>query len=192
MSISKKTIDQLFARLAEEYNIEVEDIWSKVGDIIPIGSPFSSKAAKELASENNLSPDDLKGTGTSGKINISDVKKHLGIKVPVRTPSEFSSKAAKELASEHNLSPDDFSNEERTGRVWKNGTISISISDVKLKAGVSTPKKNSKWSSKKAKELASENDLSPDDLQGTGTDGKITLSDVKMAVEEKENDSESE
>lgn len=178
MSISRKEFISVIDRIASENGLTSDSIWSQIGDLVKPSSPFASKAAKELAQEKNIDTNKIKGTGNLGKITSDDIRKFLGKPVKNKQPTQWSSKAAKKLAEENSLTVDDFPIDKRTGRKWKNGTVTISVDDVKLKAGLSSPKKKSPYASKAAKVLAKENGIKAKDLDGTGKGDKITKKDI--------------
>lgn len=194
MSITKATLNEILKRIAEENSIKLSIIQNQISDIVQPDSPFASKAAKEYAEEKKVNIDEIEGSGKNGKISVDDIRLFLGEEPKhKKSPSQWSSKAAKDLAHENSLSSKDFPKSSRTGRVWKDGTVTISIEDVKTKLGISSPKKSpSKWSSKKAKELAEEYKLSSDDIKGTGKDNRITKSDVEKYIRKMKVESESE
>jgi len=141
MSVSRKEFNTVIDRIASENGLTSDSIWSQIGDLVKPSSPFASKAAKELAQEKNIDTNKIKGTGNLGKITSDDIRQFLGQPTKNKQPTQWSSKAAKKLAEENNLTQEDFPIDKRTGRKWKNGTVTISVDDVKLKAGLSSPKK---------------------------------------------------
>lgn len=177
MSISKKDFNKVINLISEKHNINSDDLWSSVSTIVKPSSPFSSKNAKNMAKENNLNPSQIKGTGKNGKITVDDIRLLIGESPKSKKPTEWSSTRASELASENNLSVEDFPIDKRTGRVWKDGTKTISVQDVKDKIGIKP--KSSPFSSKVAKKLATEHNINVSDLIGTGKDGKITKKDIQ-------------
>lgn len=194
MSVSRKSFAQVLDRIADEYDMTTADLWGKIGDLVTPTSPFASRSAKELAEEKGIDITKIKGSGNLKKITSDDIRLALGEPVKNKTPTEWSSKQSEKLAKEHNLKASDFPGNKRTGRKWKNAKHpTISIADVKLKCGLSTPKKKSLYASTAAKTLAKENNLKAKDLTGSGKAGKITKKDIEKYIKDsKVEDSESE
>lgn len=192
MSISRKEFLTIVNRIASENGLESNTIWSQIGDLVKPSSPYASKTAKELAIEHNIDSNDIKGSGNLGKITSDDIRLFIGKPVKNKEPTQWSSKAAEKLAIENNLTYKDFPMKKRTGRTWKDGTITISVKDVKIKVGLSTPKISSPYASKAAKKLAKENGLSSSDIVGSGKDDKITKSDILKFLKENKDSSDSD
>lgn len=192
MSISRKEFLVIINRIATENGIEADTIWSQIGDLVKNSSPYASKAAKELAIENNIDSTKIKGTGSLGKITSDDIRLFIGKPVKNKEPTQWSSKSAEKLAIENNLTEKDFPMKKRTGRIWKDGTVTISVEDVKIKVGLSTPKKKSPYASKTAKKLAKDNGISSSDIVGSGKDDKITKADILKFIKENKDSTESE
>jgi pyruvate/2-oxoglutarate dehydrogenase complex dihydrolipoamide acyltransferase (E2) component len=181
MSINNKTFVAVLERIADEYNLDIVDIRSKLTDLIPSSSPFKSRQAKQLAIDNNLSSTDF--DTTKSKISVDDVRNVCGIFIKKKKCTVYNSIQAKTLMLENNLLPEDFPENERTGRTWKsNGVTTISINDVKKKLGIVISSNKSKFASKRACELAKENNIDIDDIDGTGKGERITLNDINSYI----------
>lgn len=191
MAITRKAFNEALAKIASENGLSEDLLQKQISSIVPQPSPFASKSAKTLASENDIKPSDIKGSGKLGKITSDDIRKYIGEPVKNKSPTEWSSKTAETLASENDLTPSDFPVKGRTGRTWKNGTVTISVTDVKNKLGLSTTPKKSPFASKAAKKLAKDNKIKSSEIDGTGKDGKITKSDIESYLKNNQDEDES-
>lgn len=92
---------------------------------------FVSDAAKKSFIDAGQ-PDGIIPTGKDGKVTVADVKKAAGI-VPKdkKQPTPWDSAAAKELAEQYKLTGENFPQNERTGRVLKEGFVKVSVADVR-------------------------------------------------------------
>ena len=132
MALTHENMMELFAQVAEKSEINVDelvDMAKALGWKKSRFGGYASKAARELADDKNVS--NAKSTREDGLLGINDVRRALGDKVKTNIPSGYSSPQARKEAENHNMNKSDF--KERTGRVLKNGTVTISIADVRAK-----------------------------------------------------------
>jgi pyruvate/2-oxoglutarate dehydrogenase complex dihydrolipoamide acyltransferase (E2) component len=191
MSISRKDFKKVINLISEKHNIDSDDLWANISSIVKPSSPFSSKYAKNMANEKDIKPSQINGTGKDGKITVDDIRIFIGESPKSKKPTQWSSIRASELASLYSLNVEDFPEKERTGRIWKDGTKTISIHDVKKKADIQVSPKVSVFSSKIARKLAKDNNIDVTKIKGTGKDGKITKNDIQAYLND-ENSSSSD
>ena len=172
MAITRKSFIQALNKIANDNDLSLSILQEQIKDIIPQSSPFASRSAKTLALKHNVQIASIHGTGKMGKITSDDIRKIIG-----EGPSEWSSKQAEKLAKEHSFSPKDFP--KRSGRVLKDGTITISVNDVKKKLG------ENNFASKMAKRFAEEKGVLDKKITGSGKDNKITKKDIQRFIENK-------
>ena len=116
---------------------------------------------------------------TDEQVIFEELKKLTASKTKSE-PSAWASKAAKEEAEKFELTVDDFPEIERTGRVLKSGFVQICIHDIRVKSKTLDNLGSKAFSSMKAYELASENDLTPSSFNKKG---RINIKDVKELME---------
>ena len=186
MSVTIAKANKALAKIAEEYDLDISKIQALVAKEIPRPSPWASGKAKNLASKAGIDPYKITGSGNGGKITIDDVREMMGEKVEKKIENLFASKTARVLAEENDLSQEDFSTKEKSGRPRKSGAVTITLEDVRKKAGINSPKKSkSPFASGSAKSYAMENDVKPEKIEGSGKDGKITKADIKKFMSKK-------
>lgn len=193
MSYTRAQVDSILSLITENFNLKIGDVQDAVKDIYKPPSAFASKSAADKAKENDIDPTKLNKSSKDGRITLQDVNDFLGISEKKDSkPKDFVSKTAWEEAKKNDLEAKDFSAKERSGvdRKTKKKT-KITLEDVRNKAN----KKSSPFASATAKKFAEENDVDPEDVTGTGRDGKIRKSDIQdflneQAAEEEENENE--
>jgi hypothetical protein len=180
MSISIVNTEKFLETISEKFNIPSDMLAEVSKPFIKKKNIFASKLAESLAEDIDLS--NIKPSGKYNKFTANDVRKAKGIPLIIKTSTLFASKAAKELAKKLNLEEKDFSQIERNGRPRKSGDKTITIADVKIKSGKMKPKKPSRYASPQAKKLGIKNKLKTKGLIGSGKSKKLTIADVKKAL----------
>lgn len=150
MSVKIGDARAALVKIAKEFDLDLKKVQNLVKDEIPLAPVFASKTARELAKEKGLKASKIKATGKNGKITVDDVRIAAGEEPKKKVENLFASTAGKKLAEEHGLTQDNFEESEKTGNPRKSGSITITIEDVKLKAGLISERKKKK--EKKVKE----------------------------------------
>jgi pyruvate/2-oxoglutarate dehydrogenase complex dihydrolipoamide acyltransferase (E2) component len=180
---SLNNLENAFAKISKKTGLSIKELKALTKDDLKFGSPFSSSAAKELFKEYKLVMSDVKPTGKNSKITADDVRRGAGKPVKTKEENLFASKNAKDLAESKGWTQKDFKNTEKSGKPRKSGAITITLKDVKNKAGIlNSPKKNSAFSSPTAEKFAKDNKLKSKDINGTGKNGKITKKDIQNFI----------
>lgn len=154
---------------------------------------FTNKFTEGLYEDNKDNfVNELRGTGSDGKVTADDVRRAMGEETKSRTPDEFASTSARELADSYGFTSDDFDDNLRHGSKTKAPLASghsnrINIDDVRALAvsrGVAKDTDvNGLFSSPGVAKFARENNLSPSDFDIK--DRKIKREDVKELLSKK-------
>lgn len=187
MSIKISDARKALEKIAAHYDLDLKEVQELVKDEVPKRTVFASKAAREYAKEHKVKGKSVTGTGKDGKVTLDDVRAHLGEPRKKKEENLFASPAGKLLAEEHGLSQGDFSDSEKSGKPRKSGNITITINDVRRKAGLPTKeKKKSPWGSKITEMYAQEHNIDPSQIKGTGKEGKILKVDIEKFLQEQQ------
>jgi pyruvate/2-oxoglutarate dehydrogenase complex dihydrolipoamide acyltransferase (E2) component len=188
MSISQKQANEMIIEISAKTGIDLETLYGIVGNIVKKPNSFASKSAEEYAKTHKIDVFKVKGTSKSGRISMDDLRSYLGQPVTKSPSSLWASKTAKELAEEHGLSENSFGPKDRSGKKRKSGENTITLQDVKKKAGLESPKIKSPWASPQAKEFAKKKGVKAKDLFGSGKSGKITKTDIQKYLNNQKTD----
>jgi len=182
MSYTQVQVDNILATIADKFKIP-NDLLKEVLDNTDYKktSIFASKKAMLYANSNNVDIKKVKTSGKNGKIKIDDLKLFTGEISNLKVENIFASSAAKKLAEEKGFKQSDFKNTEKSGRKRKSGAVTITIQDVRIKAGEKI-KKPTRFASPDAKKLAKKVGFKAKGIKGDSKRGKITISQIRKAT----------
>ena len=187
-TVSQKTMMEILDVISRENEIPMKTLMSQIAALWERSYQWGSSAAKELAVERGVNFDKIVPTGKDGKILRDDVLRAVGDKIPDKKKGiyPFVSKPAYDLAAKHDLVDnvdDHFPMKTRTGKDRNQEQTRISVEDVRKKIGLSKDgEKERIWASEQAEELALKYGIDPEEIDGSGKNGKIKLGDVQALV----------